>query len=195
MQIRDLKVLEGVEKHRYLRVDQAAELYFQTVRNPDQRRKKAAARLLVLHRAKLVQRTRYPGDPYIYYIQGNRYSHKLQHYLAITDVLLQIKDLAPASSKLDYDIEVTQGNIITDLVINYRNEFRQEKKTYYVEVELNSSGDILEKIRKYEELDFDNSVLVIIHKHRRTVEKIQSNKYIIPVRCVDLARIADQWAF
>lgn len=158
-------------------------------------RKKAAARLLVLYRAKLIQRTRYPGDPYIYFVSGNRYSHKLQHYLTITDILLQIIKLAPAGSKIDYDIEVSQGDVITDLLIKYSNEFRKEKRTYCIEVELDSSGDIIEKIRKYEDLDLEDSILVIICKHRRTIDKIQSSQYIIPVRCIDLAHITDQWVF
>lgn len=196
MQARDLRLLEGIEKHRYLRADQAAELFFQSVRNIDQRRKKAAARLLVLHRAHLVQRTRYPGDPYIYFTKGNRYSHKLRHYLAITDVLLRIRALAPASSKIEYEIEASLGSgVITDLVIRYRNEFRKAQQTYYIETELDSSGDIIEKIQKYEELDLEDSTVVVIAKHRRTQEKLQGQRFIIPVRCIDLASIETSWQF
>jgi len=194
VEIRDQRVLEGIEKHRYLRADQVAELYFRTIKNSDQRKKKAAARLLVLYRSKLVQRTRYPGDPFIYFARGNKYSHKLQHYLTITDVLLQILDLIPASSKVEYEVEYSLGSgIIADLVIRYSNPFRQEKKTYYIEIELDSSGSIIEKLRKYEEIEIEDSTVVVIAKHRYTIEKIQSTLFTVPIRAIDIRDIPGGW--
>ena len=191
MQTRDMKVLEGIEKHKYLRTDQAAELYFQAIKDPVQRVSKARTRLLMLHRQKLLKRARFPGEHFIYFTHGNTRSHKMNHYITITDIFLQLKKNFPASSNIDYDIEVKHGDIITDLVIDYKNEFREEHARYYVEVELDSSGDVEAKIRAYEEVLDQQDKLVVVCKHHRTAAKIQANKYIIPVMVCTLDTIQE----
>ena len=157
-----------------------------------QRRKKASGRLLKLYQHKLVNRARYPGEPYIYFIRGGKYSHKINHYLAITDVLLQIRPLVPAGSKLTYDGEVNQGDVITDLAVYYSNQFRGERLTYWFEIELDSTGDIVEKVRKYEDLDLEGS-LVIAYKHPRTAAKVEQEKFGIPVQCIPLGEVGAQF--
>lgn len=97
---------------------------------------------------------------------------------------------------MDYDIEVkVADDIITDLMISYRNEFRKESKIYYVEVELDSSGDIENKIRSYEEYLEDNEGrLVVVCKKKRIAEKIRAGRWAIPVKVLDLAAVKEQWA-
>ena len=195
MEVRDLKMIEGIEKHKYLRTDQAAELYFQAIKNRQQRISKARSRLLMLYKHKLLQRARFPNEPYIYFIHGSTRSHKMNHYLTITDVLLQILPLLPASSKINYDIEIKTGSQITDLLLTYSNEFRKEKRIYYIEVELDSSGDIESKIRAYENIiDEDKGQLIVVAKHQATLKRIQTTQYFIPVVTLDLAHIKEQWA-
>lgn len=173
MQARDMKLLEGIEKHRYLRADHAAQLYFQsTIKKPEQQQSKARERLLMLYRNKLVDRARYPNEPYIYFTKGSPRSHKMNHYLAITEVLIKIIKQLPASSKIEYDIEVQHGEVITDLVIYYKNNFRKEEFTLYVEVELDSSADIEQKIRAYEE-SITDGVLIVVAKHPATIKRIK----------------------
>jgi hypothetical protein len=171
-----------------MRTDQIAELYFKSIKNSDQRVSKARARLLKLYRGKMVNRARYPGEAYIYFTQGKADNRKRQHYLAITDVLLQIMAHLPAGSRVDYDIEVKRGQVITDLLIRYRNEFRKEQRTYYVEVELDSSGDIENKIRAYEDI-IEDGTLIVACKHRRTLERVKAGRWVIPVVACDTANI------
>jgi hypothetical protein len=75
-EVRDQKLLEGVIKHKYIMPEQAAELFFTSIKNPEYRTKKAAARLLKLYRYKLLNRFRVPGEPYIYTVTGTKYSTK-----------------------------------------------------------------------------------------------------------------------
>ena len=96
--------------------------------------------------------------------------------------MLQILPQLPSGSKIDYDIEVQHGDVITDLVIHYKNEFRGETRTYYVEVELDSTGDVGRKIRAYEEIIEDDDVLLVVCKHKRTEVKILGEKHLIKVK-------------
>ncbi|MEN6349356.1 MAG: hypothetical protein ABFD08_08185 [Syntrophomonas sp.] len=194
MEKRDMKILDGIELHRYMNTDQVAELYFQTIKDSGQRRKKAAARLLKLYQHKLVNRTRYPGEPYIYFVRGGKYSHKIQHYMTITDVLLQLKSLLPAGARLTYDIEVSQGDLITDLVLRFVNEFRKERSTYWIEVELESTGDIVEKVMKYEDLEQEGT-LVVVYKHSRTASRLKQEQFALPVQLLPLGDIKAQFKF
>lgn len=191
---RDQKLLDGVIKHKYLIPEQAAELFFTNIKNSEYRKKKAAARLLTLHRHKLINRFRVPGDPFIYTANGSKYSTKMVHFLAITDVLLEIRKLLPSSSSFDYEIEYRHHNVVTDLYISYSNGFRGESGEYFIEVELESSGDIMEKIQKYERI-LEKEKLIIVCKHHRLVERIRSEDYYIPVQAIDLPYIKEQWAW
>ena len=197
MQVRDKRMLEGIEKHKYMSTNQIAEIYFTAIKKPEQRVNKARTRLAKMYAYKLLNRTRYPGEPYIYYShQGNNKSHKINHYLAITDVLIQILPQLPGSSRVDYDVEVkVADDIITDLVISYHNEFRKESRTYYIEVELDSSGDIENKIRSYEDyLEDHDGRLLVVCKKKRIADKIRSGRWAIPVKVLDLNAIREQWA-
>lgn len=194
-QNRDEKVLDGIIKHKYLRTDQAAELYFQSIRNPEQRKRKAATRLLSLYRKRLVQRFRFPGDPFIYTVSGTRYSPKILHYLAVTDSLIQLLPLLPSSSRVEYEIEYNLGKSIADLYLTWNNEFRGQTGELFVEVELAGQQDIVEKIRKYEDLLYDrkNVMVLVICKHKRTIDRLRGDKFIMPVQAVDMRYVREQF--
>lgn len=192
---RDEKLLDGIIKHKYLRTDQAAELYFQSIKNPEQRKRKAATRLLSLYRKKLVQRFRFPGEPYIYTVSGTRYSPKILHYLAVTDSLIQLLPLLPPSSRVEYEIEYNMGKTITDFYVNWNNTFRAQQGEIFVEVELAGQQDVVEKIRKYEDLLFDrkNVLVLVICKHKRTIDRLRDDKFIMPVQAIDMRFIKEQF--
>ncbi|MFA7078262.1 MAG: hypothetical protein WC147_07645 [Syntrophomonas sp.] len=60
---------------------------------------------------------------------------------------------------------------------------------------MDSSGDIESKIRSYEEyLEDHEGQQVVVCKHRRAAERIRQGKWMIPVMCLDLAAVKDQWA-
>lgn len=176
---RDVKVLDGLEKHRYLRSDQIAELYFQSIKDEGQRKKKVSERMKTMFKDGLVKRSRIGASPYIYYVEGSPYSHKMLHYLAIVDVWLEIKKHKQSGAAMYYEIEKNFGEVITDLYIEMNNQFTGEKKFYFVEVELNSSGRLEEKIKKYSLLfrvrsrqnNSDDKLVVVSRKaplHQRT---------------------------
>jgi len=59
---------------------------------------------------------------------------------------------------------------------------------------LDSSGDIESKIRSYEDyLEDNDGQLVVVCKHRRTAERIRQGRWMIPVMCLDLAAVKEQW--
>lgn len=149
---RDMKVMDGLETFRYMRSDQIADIYFTSIKKRDHRIKKVSERMKRLHSLGYVQRMRFPGEPYIYTLSGSAYNNKIQHYLTVVDVYITPQKLRPSGSVLRFETETKFSDLICDLWVEYRNEFRQEKKEFFIEVELNSSGDILEKIEKYQRL-------------------------------------------
>ena len=97
---------------------------------------------IALYDAKLINRMRFPGEPYIWFIKGSKYSTKMIHCLTIVDVLIEIFATRPQNLPLDNEIEYQQGNLITDLFLSLRNDFRGVTKKFFIEVHLNSSENI-----------------------------------------------------
>ncbi|NLC72391.1 MAG: hypothetical protein GX684_01255 [Ruminococcaceae bacterium] len=197
-QSRDQKLLDGIIKHKYLRTDQAAEIYFSNIKDKHQRRQKASTRLLRLYQKHLVQRFQFPGEPFIYTCSGTKYSPKIHHYMAINDVLIQFLSLVPNGSRLEYEIEHPLGeNIIADLFMHYTNEFRGTQRNLCIEVELENTADIQAKITKYEEYadDHPDIELIVICKHKRTIDRIKSRAYDLPVQAIDMRFIREQFKF
>jgi len=68
-------------------------------------------------------------------------------------------------------------------------------KTYYIEVELDSSGDIESKIRSYEDyLEDHEGWLVVVCKKKRIADRIRKGRWAIPVKVLDIVAIKEQWA-
>lgn len=197
-QNRDQKLLDGIIKHKYLRTDQAAEIYFSNIKDPHQRRQKASTRLLRLYQKHLVQRFQFPGEPFIYTCSGTKYSPKIHHYMAINDVLIDLLSLVPNGGRFKHDIECPLGeNIVADIYVHYTNEFRGIKRNLCFEVELESTADIFSKITKYEEYadDHPDIELIVICKHKRTIDRIKSRAYDLPVQAIDMRFIREQFQF
>ena len=197
-QSRDQKLLDGIIKHKYLRTDQAAEIYFPTIKDKHQRRQKASTRLLRLYQKHLVQRFQFPGEPFIYTCSGTKYSPKIHHYMAINDILVELLTLVPNGSRFKHDIEYRLGeSIVADVNVRYTNEFRGIKRNLCFEVELESTADIFNKIGKYEEYSDDNPgiELVIVCKYKRTIDRINSRSYDLPVQAIDIHHISEQFSF
>jgi|GEM_PF-2771338 len=178
---RDMRVLEGIEKFRYLNTPQIAELYFQAVKNPEQRIKKTCERMKRMYDRGYVQRFRFPSEPYIFTVKGNKFSHHIQHYMMITNCWIALQKMRPSGSRLSCEIEVKQDNVITDLLIEYKNGFRKENKLYWIEVENESNGDILEKVNAYEALAWKRQAegllegqLLVVYKKNTTVRRLET---------------------
>lgn len=197
-QSRDQKLLDGIIKHKYLRTDQAAEIYFSTIKDKHQRRQKASTRLLRLYQKHLVQRFQFPGEPFIYTCSGTKYSPKIHHYMAINDILVELLTLVPNGGRFKHDIECPLGeSIVADINVRYTNEFRRIKRNLCFEVELESTADIFNKIGKYEEYadDHPDIELIVICKHKRTIDRIKSRAYDLPVQAIDIRFISEQFSF
>ena len=194
---RDQQILEAIYKHRYLRTDHIAEMFFKTIKNKEYRQKKAAARLRALHKQKLLNRAKFPSEPYIHYIGASKFSAKMMHYLAINDVYVAAtKNLPSGTVVLDYKIEYAQDNIQTDLYFLTENKFTDTTKRYYIEVELDSSASIENKIMSYEEFLMDmenenkeNAHLIIVYKNKRS---LSDKQFDIPVHFINLRNI-EEW--
>lgn len=194
-QARDARVLLALERFRYLTTEQAGELYFQTIKDEGQRLRKASERLRKLYQRGLCYRMRVPNEYYIYSLKNTGYTHKVSHYLAIVDIWIRLLQLRPAGSALYSEVEKKQSHdIVTDLYIQYSNEWQKVKKDYFIEVELNSSGDIKDKIRKYESLAWSRSnenacpcSLVICTNRRGLYQEIEGYEWEMPVKVYPLS--------
>lgn len=120
--------------------------------------------------------------------------------MMMVDVWIYLQQLRPSGSVISCEVEVKQDNVITDLVINYKNNFRNQDKVYYIEVENESTGDIIEKIHKYESLiwqlkaeDKQVGQLVIIYKKQSVKNKIESQSFEIPIKLINISEISHKW--
>ncbi len=197
---RDNKILEGLDKFRYMNTQQIAELYFTTIKNPFQRQQKTSERMKKMFDRGYVTRFRFPSEPFIFTIKGNKYNTRIQHYMMMVDVWIYLQANRPSGGVISCEVEVRQDNIITDLIISYKNNFKNENKIYYIEVENESTGDIIEKIRKYESLIWQlkaegNPVgqLVVVYKKQSVKNKIDSKTFEIPIKTIHIAEFSQKW--
>lgn len=197
---RDRKVLDGLDTFRYLRSDQIADLYFTTIKDSGQRCKKTSERMRKMFVAGYVKRFRLGCEPFIYTVAGSQGSDKIQHYLAIADVMIALQRIKPAGSILNFDIEIKFDDLICDLWVSYRNEFRREQKEYFIEVELNSTGDVLQKIERYRRLlrarkhesKADDELYVLCRKNA-VQRKIEGAEFDFPVKALPLMEFEKGW--
>lgn len=196
---RDERILVGLDKFRYMRSDQIADIYFQSVKNPESKLKKTSERMRKMHEKGYVQRFRFPSEPFIYTIAGNKYSTKINHYLAIVDVWRKLVSLKPYGGSIYCLVERKEENVITDLYVEYTNNLANIKKEYFIEVELDSAGDVLEKVQNYEALFWSRRIkgkpegcLYILYKHKRTLGKLEAHKGEIEFKALHLSEM-DAW--
>jgi len=202
---RDRRVLEGLEEFRYMRSDQIAELYFANIKNSTQRTNKVSERMKKLLGQGLVKRFRYGCEPFIYTIDGVSNTNKHLHYLTVVEVMIELKKQQkklPAGSVLRWESEVKFDDIICDLHIEYRNGFRGERKDYFIEVELNSSGDVLQKLDKYRRLfrarrreGAAGDCLYVLCSKVSTVGKIERAELDMPVVAMLLSDLPTGWTW
>jgi hypothetical protein len=197
---RDEKILEGIERFRYLTTNQIAELYFPTIKKLDHRVKKTSQRMKRMYDRGYVQRFRFPSEPFIFTVRGNKFSNRIQHYLMIAQVWIVLNKIKPSGSVLNCEVEHNQGEVQTDLYVEYKNNFRQENKIYWIEVENESNADILEKCKKYESLVWrrriENKVegqLCIIYLKRSIQSKLESNNFDVPIKAMHFSELEEKW--
>jgi hypothetical protein len=197
---RDIKVLEGLDGFRYMTTPQIAALYFTTIKKQEFRIKKTCERMKRMFDRGYVQRFRFPSEPYIFTTGGNKYNRQIQHYLMIVDCWITLQKLRPSGGSLNYQVEIKQDGVQTDLAVEYTNNFRGEKKLYWIEVENESTGDITEKIKNYEGLQWSRQVnnlpagaLVIVYKKRATLAKLQGVSFEMPVKLIHFSEFAEKW--
>jgi len=185
-----------------MRSDQIAEMFFTSIKKKEQRVKKTSERMKKLYARGFVKRFRYGCEPFIYTIDGVANTNKHLHYLTVVEVLIQLQKLKPVGSVLRWETEVKFDDIICDLHLEYRNEFRQEKKEYFIEVELNSSGDVMAKIDKYKRLfrarqreNKAGGCLCVLCSKVAVVAKIERGDWDIPVKAVLLSDLSTGWTW
>lgn len=202
---RDLRVLDGLETYKYMRTDQIAELYFTTIQDKGQRIKKCNDKMRKLFLKGFVKRFRVGCEPYIYTVDNSSFSNKVIHYLTVVDVIIELQELKknlPASSVLRWEAEEKIDDLICDLHLTYNNQFRHEEKDYFIEVELNSSGDVIQKINKYMRLfrsrrregEKDDQLVVLCSKIH-DVAKIKQARFDFPVKSMLIKDLGKKWTW
>lgn len=198
---RDMKVLELLEKHRYCTTWQVAQALFANIKSPKQRLEKAGYRLKVLHDHKLINRMRIPGQHYIYTVKEPKYTHLVNHYLTIMDIWLALKAMTPSGSVLRHEVEIKFDGLVCDLWVEHSNNFRGMRQEYFIEVELASSGDVVDKIKRYEGLAWmrkasgqDMGAVTVVYDNQRTAMKLMGgNTFNVDLRVIYLQDFAKQW--
>lgn len=195
---RDNKILQGLESFKYLTTPQIAELFFQTIKNPLQRTQKTSERMKKLYSKGYINRSRFYPESYVFTLKPNKFTTHVDHYLLIVNTWLTLKRIVPASSILKYQVETKQENVITDLLVNYRNEFRNHNKIFYIEVENKSTADIADKIKQYESLAWMNKMnnqpigkLIIIYSNSNKVKEYHSSD--IEIQTIPYNELSIQW--
>lgn len=160
---RNYEILEGLEKFHYLTTNQIAELYFQKnntndkigIINPTQRIQKTTDTMNKLFKKGFVNRYRFPPEPYVYYLKTSKFTTHINHYLMIVNCWILLNKLKPLDTTLTCKVQTKQEDIlITDLLVHKitKNQFRSDEKVYFLEIENKSTGDIIQKIKQYEQL-------------------------------------------
>lgn len=197
---RDKRVLDGLEKFRYMTTPQVAELYFSNIKDMGQRNKKASERMKVMFDRGYTNRYRFPNMPLIHSLKERRYSSHVDHYLAIVGAWIIIKALRPSGSTIYSEVEYKQEGLQTDLYIEYRNEFRKERKDFFIEVEVNSNADLIEKLKRYEALEWTRnienacpSVLVFVYEKSRTLKKLEGYDGELEFNAINVTELNERW--
>ena len=196
---RDMRVLELLEKHKYCTTGQVAEVLFSNIKDPRWRLQKAAQRLRVLHNNGLCSRMRIPGQHFIYTVRGPKYNHLVNHYLTAMDVWLTLVRTAPKDSRLKHEVEMKFDDLVCDLWAEYSNPWLSIKQEYFFEIEIASTGDPVEKIRRYESLAWRRSIekldcrLIIIYDNQRTKRKIDAYKTSLNLKVIFLEDFEKEW--
>ena len=101
--------------------------------------------------------------------------------MMIVNCWIALNEIKPVGSRLTCEVEYNQGELITDLMVNYRSQFRKEHKMFWIEVENEPNGDIEEKIEKYEALKWSRSIenleagcLYVVCKKQSTLRKLEA---------------------
>ena len=197
---RDSKILEGLNKFQYMNTPQIASLYFTNIKNPFQRKQKTSERMKKMFDRGYVNRFKFPSEPFIFTTKGNKYNTRIQHYMMMVDCWIALQQLRPSGGVLTCETEVKQDNLITDLVVHYKNNFTNKNNLYYLEIENESTGDIIEKVHKYESLTWSLKAdsqqvgnLVIVYKKQAVKNKIESQQFEIPVKTIHISQFSQQW--
>lgn len=195
------KILQGLEDFKYLTTPQIAELYFQTIKNPLQRKQKTTTVMKKLSTRGYINHSRFYPESYVYTLKGNKFTTHVDHYLLIANTWIIIRKLVPASSVLTYKVNTKQENVITDLLINYKNEFRRDNKIFYIEVENKSTADITDKIKQYESLNWMNKMnnnligkLIIIYQSNNVPNKLKDYQSTeIEIQTIPYNELESRW--
>jgi len=197
---RDSKILEGLNKFQYMNTPQIASLYFSNIKNPFQRKQKTSERMKKMYDRGYIQRFKFPSEPFIFTTKGNKYNTRIQHYMMMVDCWIALQQLRPSGGVLTCETEVKQDNLITDLIVRYKNNFTFKDNLYYLEIENESTGDIIEKVHKYESLIWslkaDNQQvgnLVIVYKKQSVKNKIEFTSFEIPVKTIHISQFSQKW--
>jgi hypothetical protein len=197
---RDNKILEGLNKFQYMNTPQISQLYFQTIKDPFQRKQKTSERMKKMFDRGYIQRFKFPSEPFIFTIKGNKYNTRIQHYMMMVDCWIYLQANKPSGGIITCEVEIKQDELITDLIIHYKNNFVFKDNYYYLEIENESTGDIIEKIHKYESLIWslqsDNKPfgqLIIVYKKQSVKNKIESVSFEIPVKTIHISEFIQKW--
>lgn len=136
------RIIEYMEKHRFVRTSMVREEFF----NAPISCKKYLARMT---ENKLIQRKRVDRGEYVYYLQ---WSQKWNHWLNLNTFHYQLKrELSSWQRILYYDFEVSYGAGIADGFYVLKTTIDGKGRKFFLECD-NDSNNPFDKIAKYEML-------------------------------------------
>lgn len=148
---RDAAILRAVEECKFISRDQVQALVF-----GHSYRQKCCDRLLRLYKAKRLKRKRIDvAESFVYFLPGEKWNQKAEHYLAVNWVYVAIVKQAKSWFKLqafarEYFCRIDENScLVADALAVLANKTTKELKPVFVEVDRGQSNNEFDKCRKY----------------------------------------------
>lgn len=150
---RDAAILQAVEKCKFISRDQVQALVF-----GHDYRQKCCDRLLKLYKSKRLKRKRIDAaQPYVYFLPGEKWNQKAEHYLAANWVYIALVKQIKSWFKLqafvrEYFCRIDDNShLVADALAVLANKTTKELKPAFIEVDRGSNNEF-DKVLKYNAL-------------------------------------------
>lgn len=156
---RDAAIIQAVEKCKFISRDQVQALVF-----GHDYRQKCCDRLLRLYKLKKLKRKRADAaQPYVYFLPGEKWNQKAEHYLVTNWVYIAMVKQIKSWFKLqafarEYFCRIDDNNhLVADALAVLANKTTRELKPVFIELDRGQSNNRFDKVPKYTALYMSKS--------------------------------------
>lgn len=209
---RDRLVLDLIERHRFLSLEQISKLVFEkTIKEQETAKKKARSRMTQLYKDKKVKRKRL-DDNNTQYVYFNQYSNRYAHYLGVNEIYIQLLKQKKSRYKIrKWITEIEVGNMRPDVLGLLEGTICSSYIKFFIEYDSPGNRNEFDKIEKYNAefekvvnglaeywwISYNNEkrfpVIVVVTERKKTVlKKVKSeNKHGLKFIVLTLAEVKE----